>query len=39
MPAPLSGKRYYFPSERGLELRIKEKLDRLRRSDDSGGKE
>jgi len=37
MPAALSGKRYYFPSERGLESRIKEKLDRLRRGDDSGG--
>jgi len=30
-PEPLKGKRYYFPVERGLELKIKEKLAFLRK--------
>lgn len=30
-PEPLIGKRYYFPVERGLEIKIKEKLEFLRK--------
>jgi putative ATPase len=26
MPEKLTGKRYYFPTDRGLELKIREKL-------------
>jgi putative ATPase len=28
-PDELTGTRYYFPVERGLEIKIKEKLERL----------
>jgi len=31
LPASLSGKRYYFPTERGVEKRIGERLEELRR--------
>ena len=30
-PEPLVGRRYYHPVDRGLETRIAEKLERLRR--------
>lgn len=30
MPKELKGRRYYYPVERGLEIKIKEKLDKLR---------
>ena len=30
MPDELIGERFYEPVERGLEIKIKEKLDRLR---------
>ncbi|MCQ8183100.1 replication-associated recombination protein A [Methylomonas sp. SURF-1] len=30
-PEPLKGKRYYFPVERGLEMKIKDKLEFLRK--------
>lgn len=32
-PAEMANKRYYYPVERGLELKIKEKLDYLRERD------
>ncbi|WFP48456.1 replication-associated recombination protein A [Methylomonas sp. EFPC3] len=31
LPEPLKGKRYYFPVERGLEVKIKDKLEFLRK--------
>jgi putative ATPase len=31
LPESLSGRQYYFPTERGLEKRIKERLDEIRR--------
>ena len=34
-PEPLKDKRYYFPTERGLEMKIKEKMDYLRKLDAS----
>lgn len=33
MPEALTGKQYYYPTDRGLELKIKEKLDFLRQLD------
>ena len=33
LPEPLTGRRYYAPAERGLEIRIAEKLARLRELD------
>jgi putative ATPase len=30
LPESLAGRRYYFPSERGIEKRIKERLDEIR---------
>jgi putative ATPase len=33
MPEALTGKQYYYPTERGLEIKIKEKLDFLRQLD------
>lgn len=33
LPEPLAGRRYYVPVERGLEMRIAEKLERLRALD------
>jgi putative ATPase len=35
LPEALHGKRYYSPVDRGLEIRIAEKLDRLRHLDDA----
>jgi putative ATPase len=35
LPEPLAGKQYYFPVQRGLEIRIAEKLDELRKLDES----
>ena len=37
MPEELAGKQYYFPTDRGLEKKISEKLDYLRSLDDTGG--
>jgi putative ATPase len=31
LPPSLAGRRYYFPTERGLEKRIRERLDEIRR--------
>ena len=31
LPEPLIGTRYYQPVERGLEIKIKQKLDELRK--------
>ena len=36
MPEELAGKQYYFPTDRGLEKKISEKLDYLRSLDDTG---
>ena len=36
LPEELAGKQYYFPSDRGLEKKISEKLDYLRSLDDTG---
>ncbi len=36
-PEKLQGTRYYYPVERGLEIRIKEKLDHLRNEDEKSG--
>ena len=36
LPDELAGKQYYFPSDRGLEKKISEKLDYLRSLDDTG---
>lgn len=33
LPEALTGKQYYYPTDRGLELKIKEKLDFLRQLD------
>lgn len=33
LPGPLEGRRYYEPVERGLEIKIREKLNRLRARD------
>jgi putative ATPase len=35
LPQKLSGRRYYFPTEQGFEKKIKERLERLRKSADS----
>ena len=35
LPASLSGKRYYFPTERGVEKRIGERLEELRKLRDA----
>jgi len=35
-PLELKGRRYYYPVERGLEMKIAEKLARLRRLDEQG---
>ena len=32
-PEALQGKRFYYPTERGLEAKIKEKMDYLRKLD------
>jgi putative ATPase len=37
MPEELAGKQYYFPTDRGLEKKISEKLDYLRSLDDTDG--
>jgi putative ATPase len=34
MPEPLTGHRYYFPVDRGLEIKIAEKLEKLRQLDE-----
>jgi putative ATPase len=31
LPESLAGRQYYFPSERGLEKRIAERLEEIRR--------
>jgi putative ATPase len=31
LPASLAGRRYYFPSDRGIEKRIAERLEEIRR--------
>ena len=36
LPDELKGKQYYFPTDRGLEKKISEKLDYLRSLDDTG---
>ena len=36
LPDELEGKQYYFPTDRGLEKKISEKLDYLRSLDDTG---
>ena len=36
LPDALEGKQYYFPTDRGLEKKIGEKLDYLRSLDDTG---
>lgn len=36
LPKELAGKQYYFPTDRGLEKKISEKLDYLRSLDDTG---
>ncbi|MEJ2461679.1 MAG: replication-associated recombination protein A [Candidatus Thiodiazotropha sp.] len=38
MPEPLTGHRYYHPVERGLEIKIAEKLAMLRRMDEEAAK-
>jgi putative ATPase len=38
LPEPLKGRRYYFPVERGLEIKIAEKLAMLRQLDDEASK-
>ncbi len=37
LPDELKDKQYYFPTDRGLEKKISEKLDYLRSLDDTGG--
>jgi putative ATPase len=37
LPNELKGKQYYYPTDRGLEKKISEKLDYLRSLDDTGG--
>ncbi|HBO38576.1 MAG TPA: recombination factor protein RarA, partial [Pasteurellaceae bacterium] len=37
-PEPLKNSRYYFPTNRGMELKIKEKLDWLREQDEQSEK-
>ena len=37
LPDELKGKQYYYPTDRGLEKKISEKLDYLRSLDDTGG--
>ena len=32
LPPSLEGKRFYFPTDRGLEKRIRERLDELRKA-------
>ncbi len=39
MPEQLRGRRYYFPVERGMEIRIGEKLEFLRKLDEENGEE
>ncbi|RKT44818.1 replication-associated recombination protein A [Thiocapsa rosea] len=39
LPDALSGRRYYKPVERGLEIRIREKLDRLNALDEAAGRD
>jgi len=39
LPEELAGKQYYFPTDRGLEKKISEKLDYLRSLDDTGALE
>jgi putative ATPase len=39
MPEPLTGHRYYFPVDRGLEIKIAEKLAHLRKLDEEHGKD
>ena len=36
LPDELEGNQYYFPTDRGLEKKIGEKLDYLRSLDDTG---
>jgi putative ATPase len=31
LPPPLAGRQYYFPTDRGLEKRIAERLEEIRR--------
>jgi putative ATPase len=38
LPDPLAGHRYYFPVDRGLEIKIAEKLAHLRRLDEEASK-
>jgi putative ATPase len=38
MPDLLSGRRYYRPVDRGLEIRIREKLERLKALDEAAGR-
>ena len=38
LPEPLAGHRYYFPVDRGLEIKIAEKLATLRRLDEEAAK-
>ena len=37
-PEGLEGERFYFPTDRGLEIKIREKLERLRELNKKGGK-
>ena len=37
LPPSLAGKRYYFPTDRGLEKRIGERLDEIRKLKEKGG--
>lgn len=39
LPDALSGRRYYRPVDRGLEIRIREKLDRLEALDKAAGRD
>ena len=39
LPQPLQSRCYYRPVDRGLEIRIREKLDRLRQQDIEAGRE
>jgi putative ATPase len=38
LPEPLQGRRYYFPVDRGMEIKIAEKLAMLRRLDEEASK-
>ncbi|WP_296805564.1 replication-associated recombination protein A [Thiocapsa sp.] len=39
LPDALSGRRYYKPVDRGLEIRIREKLERLKALDEAAGRD